>query len=62
MNKKVLYYFKGKVKDLCKDIDEEIEAEFDKEIEEGFLDNMFCDTYGYCCGTGCKNYYDCQIN
>lgn len=60
MIKERKYYFVGKVKDLLKDLELEIEMQFDKEIEEGFLDNMFCDTYGYCCGTGCKNYYNCK--
>ena len=62
MKKEKIYSFKGKAKFLCKDITEEIDNKYYNEIEEGFLDNMFCDTYGYCCGTGCKNYYDCQIN
>lgn len=60
MIKERKYYFVGKVKDLLKDLELEIEMQFDKEIEEGFLDNMFCDTYGYCCGTGCKNYCNCK--
>lgn len=40
---------------------EEIElAEFDREIQEGFAENMFCDNTGYCCGTSCRNYWKCQ--
>lgn len=35
-------------------------AEFEEEIRQGFADNMFCDNYGYCCGTSCKNYHKCQ--
>lgn len=53
------YLFVGKVKDLRKYLDEEMDAEFDLEIERGFAENMFCDTYGYCAGTGCKRYIEC---
>ena len=54
------YIFVGKVKDLCNDIQEEIESRELKEIRKGFEENMFCDNYGYCCGTSCRNYYKCQ--
>lgn len=54
------YSFVGKAKDLCNDIQEEIESRKMEEIRRGFEENMFCDNYGYCCGTSCKNYYKCQ--
>ena len=54
------YIFVGKVKDLCNDIQEEIESKELEEIRKGFEENMFCDNYGYCCGTSCRNYYKCQ--
>lgn len=54
------YIFVGKVKDLCNDIQEEIESRELEEIRKGFEENMFCDNYGYCCGTSCRNYYKCQ--
>ena len=54
------YSFVGKAKDLCNDIQEEIESREMEEIRRGFEENMFCDNYGYCCGTSCKNYYKCQ--
>lgn len=41
--KKLDYCFVGKVKDLLEDLDCEIESRLDKEIEEGFMDNNFCD-------------------
>lgn len=59
--KKLDYCFVGTVKDLLKDLNCEIESRFDKEIEEGFRDNNFCDSYGYCSGSSCKNYYKCRI-
>lgn len=59
-SKKKIYCFVGKLKDLCKDIQEEIESRELEEIEEGFAENIFCDNYGYCCGTSCKNYINCQ--
>ena len=31
-----------------------------EEIERGFAENMFCDNYGYCCGSSCRNYINCQ--
>lgn len=58
--KKRNYIFVGKVKDLCNDIQEEIESRELEEIRKGFEENMFCDNYGYCCGTSCRNYYKCQ--
>ena len=54
------YIFVGKVKDLCNDIQEEIESRELEEIRKGFEENMFCDNYGYCCGTSCRKYYKCQ--
>lgn len=54
------YIFVGKVKDLCNDIQEEIESRELEEIRKGFEENMFCDNYGYCCGTSCRNYYKCK--
>ena len=60
MIKERKYYFVGKIKDLLKDLELEIEMQFDKEIEEGFRENLFCDNYGYCCGLNCKNYYNCK--
>lgn len=54
------YSFVGKAKDLCNDIQEEIESREMEEIRRGFKENMFCDNYGYCCGTSCKSYYKCQ--
>lgn len=54
------YIFVGKVKDLCNDIQEEIESRELEEIRKGFEENMFCDNYGYCCGTSCRNYYKYQ--
>ena len=54
------YIFVGKVKDLYNDIQEEIESRELEEIRKGFEENMFCDNYGYCCGTSCRNYYKCQ--
>ena len=54
------YSFVGKAKDLCNDIQEEIESREMEEIRRGFEENMFCDNYGYCCGTSCKNYYKCK--
>lgn len=54
------YCFVGKVKDLCKDIQEEMENREIEEIERGFAENMFCDNYGYCCGSSCRNYINCQ--
>ena len=54
------YIFVGKVKDLCNDIQEEMESRELEEIRKGFEENMFCDNYGYCCGTSCRNYYKCQ--
>ena len=41
------YIFVGKVKDLCNDIQEEIESRELEEIRKGFEENMFCDNYGY---------------
>ena len=60
MIKELYYVFKGKAKDLCKDIKAEIDTRFEEEIEEGFRENLFCDNYGYCCGLNCKNYYNCK--
>lgn len=54
------YIFVGKVKDLCNDIQEKIESRELEEIRKGFEENMFCDNYGYCCGTSCRNYYKCK--
>ena len=34
--------------------------DFDNEMQQGYADNMFCDNYGYCCGTSCRNYWKCQ--
>lgn len=59
-SKKKIYFFVGKLKDLCKDIQEKIESRELEEIEEGFAENMFCDNYGYCCEISCKNYINCQ--
>lgn len=57
---KIKYLFIGKAKDLLSDVSFEVEADFDREIEEGFRENLFCDNTGYCCGSSCKNYYLCQ--
>ncbi len=40
---------------------EEKENNFEKEIENGFLTNMFCDNFGFCKGASCKNYYKCFL-
>ena len=40
--------------------EEEKIAEWEEEIQKGFAENMFCDNTGYCCGTSCKNYKNCQ--
>ncbi len=55
------YYYFGKAKNLKKDIEEEIESEEIKEIEEGFAQNAFCDNHGYCCGTSCRYYATCKM-
>lgn len=40
--------------------DELLDEEFEREIEEGFRDNMFCDNTGYCQGVSCRNYNKCH--
>lgn len=47
-------------KAITEEIENRIESDFDKEIEEGFKSNMPCDSYGFCAGSSCKNYYKCQ--
>lgn len=47
-------------KTILEEMESRIESDFDKEIEEGFKENMFCDNTGFCCGSSCKNYYKCQ--
>lgn len=54
------YTFKGKVKDLVNDIQEEIESRELEEIEQGFAENSFCDNTGFCCGASCKYYESCK--
>ena len=56
-----LYYCLSYNMDGQNDLDDYDDSSYD-EIYEGFLDNMFCDNYGYCCGSSCRNYYKCQIN
>lgn len=46
--------------EILEEMESRIESDFDKEIEEGFRDNMPCDSYGFCAGSSCKNYYKCQ--
>lgn len=58
--KKGNYLFVGKAKNLLKDLQEEIESRFEEEIEQGLMENNFCDNTGFCCGTSCKNYYNCK--
>lgn len=55
------YYYFGKAKNLKEDLEEEIESEEIKKIEEGFRENTFCDNSGYCCGTSCKYYATCKM-
>lgn len=61
MNKKINYIFIGKIENLCNDIAEEIESREIEEIEKGFEENLFCDSYGICQGINCPNYYKCKI-
>lgn len=44
---------KREAKNILEDI------ELDEAIEMGFRENSFCDNYGYCCGSTCKNYSNC---
>lgn len=43
--------------------DDILEEDFDDDYkDEGFVGNMFCDNYGYCCGTSCRNYFKCMVD
>lgn len=42
--------------------DDILEEDFDDYKDEGFAGNMFCDNYGYCCGTSCRNYFKCMVD
>ena len=55
------YTFRGKVKDLVNDIQEEIESREIEEIRQGFAENGFCDNTGFCCGSSCKYYENCKM-
>lgn len=33
----------------------------DLEIQQGFAENCFCDNYGFCGGSSCKNYHNCKM-
>jgi hypothetical protein len=48
------------IKNLKAEIEEINECIEYEEIEQGFADNCFCDNYGFCCGTSCKNYNNCK--
>ena len=45
---KIIYGFVGKLKQLKNDLEWAIDMEEQKEIEEGWNTNCFCDTNGYC--------------
>lgn len=60
--KKLIYGFRGKVKDLLTDLEDYEDYLIDKKIEEGFRENNFCDNYGYCCGSECEKYYKCKVD
>lgn len=45
-------------------IEEEIEEEFEDwdDIDDGYSSNCHCDTYGFCGGTSCPQYWQCHSN
>ena len=57
--KKSSFKFVGKVKDLLEAIEWEQDMEEQRELEEGFNSNNFCDNYGYCSEI-CKYYNKCK--
>lgn len=58
---------------FCNSIPENLKIEEINKMENEWIDDddyelpddiaegsMCCDLYGYCCGSSCKNYYNCQ--
>lgn len=42
-------------------IEEEIEDVIEEYLEDDYSSNCHCDTYGFCCGTSCPQYWQCQM-
>lgn len=56
------FYFYSEKYQIATDTLEELKEQlFDKEIEQGFAENCFCDNYGFCGGSSCKNYANCKM-
>lgn len=41
---------------------DDYEVEYDDYGIDDYSQNMHCDTYGYCGGDSCPNYYKCNQN
>lgn len=49
------------IDDCLEEQDDILDDYEDDYKDEGFAENMFCDNYGYCCGSSCRNYFKCMV-